>query len=92
MFCIIYDKVMSNPFQFKPEDYPDLVKDSNGWKQFIVTQFGQEYFDTISTKINESYESFDKELDVYPPKDLIFKAFELTPFEDVKVVLLGQGM
>jgi uracil-DNA glycosylase len=79
-----------NPFLYKPEDYPDLVKDSNGWKQFIITQFGQEYFHKISEKINENYESFNKELDVFPPKSLTFKALELTPFENIKVVLIGQ--
>jgi len=80
-----------NPFIFKSDDYPELIQDTNGWKAFIGSQFDQEYFKTISDKINESYESLDKEFGIYPPKNLIFKAFELTPFENVKVVLLGQG-
>jgi uracil-DNA glycosylase len=82
---------MANQFEYTPEGYPDLVKDTNGWKNFVISQFAQEYFHTISKKIKESYDNYDGELDVYPPQPLVFKAFELTPFDGVKVVLLGQG-
>lgn len=88
---LTYAKITMNQFVFDVSDYPDLDKDSNGWKNFCVGQFGKEYFNTISDKIKENYDKYDGELEVFPPKELIFKAFELTPFEDVKVVLVGQG-
>lgn len=35
-------------------------------------------------------DSVDFDLTIYPPKELIFRALELTPFENIKVVILGQ--
>lgn len=90
---------MIDSFIFKPEDYPAICGGGvggvggvgNEWKNFVISQFAQEYFHNISKKIQENYEAFEKEMDIYPPKPLIFRAFELTPFQNVKVVLLGQG-
>ncbi len=38
---------------------------------------------------NDILSLYDKD-DIYPPKELIFNAFKLTPFKDVKVVIVGQ--
>lgn len=65
---------------------------SNDWKNFCIAQFALPYFSNISNKIKENYDKYDGELEMYPPKSLIFKAFEITPFDNIKVVLIAQGI
>lgn len=45
-----------------------------------------DHFKRLLERVSEAY----RDETVYPPKDKIFRAFELTPLEDVKVVILGQ--
>ncbi len=62
----------------------------NGWK--VLTEF----FDSEGKKsegkklIDELKERYNNKEEVFPSQKDIFKAFELTPFENVKVVILGQ--
>lgn len=58
----------------------------NSWDLILRDEFNSEYFSNIMNRINSLYE----EEEVYPPKKDIFKALELTSFEDVRVVILGQ--
>lgn len=44
------------------------------------------YFKKLTKFVNHEY----KEKTVYPPKDELFRAFQLCPLEDTKVVILGQ--
>lgn len=62
------------------------VKIEPSWKEVLKEEFGQEYFQTLTEFIKREYESGA----VYPPPKFIFRAFELTPFDKVKVVILGQ--
>ena len=56
------------------------------WKDIIEREKNKDYFKELMEKIkNESLEYV-----IYPKKENIFKALELTPLENVKVVLLGQ--
>lgn len=54
------------------------------WGDFIKTQQEAEYFKKISAFLDS------EEGEVYPDETLRYRAFELTPFEKVKVVILGQ--
>lgn len=45
-----------------------------------------EYFETLWQKVKEEYASTN----CFPPKNQIFRALELTPFDEVKVVIIGQ--
>ena len=56
------------------------------WKEVLVDQFQQEYF----IKLKEFLVEEKKKNVVYPPGPMIFNAFNFTPFNNVKVVLLGQ--
>ncbi|NLY03709.1 MAG: uracil-DNA glycosylase [Campylobacter sp.] len=56
------------------------------WQNELKNVFLNPKFDTISS--NLAYSA--KNSEIYPPKELIFNAFNLTPFEKVKVVVLGQ--
>jgi uracil-DNA glycosylase len=58
-----------------------------GWKTGLNDQFNSEYFTSLKNFI---YSEKAEGKVIYPPADCIFAAFDLTPFEKVKVVLLGQ--
>jgi uracil-DNA glycosylase len=58
-----------------------------GWKTGLNDQFSSEYFTSLKNFI---YSERAEGKIIYPPADCIFAAFDLTPFEKVKVVLLGQ--
>lgn len=57
-----------------------------GWKSVLMDQFQSPYFTTLKEFLVEE----KKKYTVYPPGRLIFNAFQHTPFEKVKVVILGQ--
>lgn len=56
------------------------------WKEALQNEFAKEYFKELTNKVREAYLAGV----VYPPPKLVFNAFELCPFEKVKVVILGQ--
>ncbi|MBC7836593.1 uracil-DNA glycosylase [Acetobacteraceae bacterium] len=62
------------------------VKIEPSWKKHLEEEFGKSYFQELTTFVKDEY----KKGAVYPPPKYIFRAFELTPFDDVKVVILGQ--
>jgi uracil-DNA glycosylase len=57
------------------------------WKRELADEFRQEYFAGLKTFLLEEKR---RGMTVYPPGPLIFNAFNHTPFDKVKVVLLGQ--
>ncbi len=62
------------------------VKIEPSWKQVLEPEFDKDYFASLTSFVKKEYNSST----VYPPPKFIFKAFELTPFDQVKVVILGQ--
>ena len=60
------------------------IEDS--WKKILKDEFNSQYF----IELKEFLIKEKKKYNVYPPGRLIFNAFNKTPFENVKVVLLGQ--
>ncbi len=63
------------------------VKIEQGWKKILQDEFDKPYFAEIShfLKTEKSQGKI-----IYPPGPQIFNAFDKTPFDKVKVVLLGQ--
>lgn len=62
------------------------VKIEKSWKEALAEEFDKEYFKTLTDFVRDEYKAGT----VYPPAKFIFHAFELTPFDKVKVVILGQ--
>jgi len=62
------------------------VKIEAGWKEKLREEFRNEYFDTLTQFVREEYRSRQ----VFPPGNMIFNAFDLCPFDKVKVVIIGQ--
>lgn len=56
------------------------------WKEALKNEFKQDYFTNLKTFLVEE----KKKHVIYPPGPMIFNAFNYTPFNNVKVVLLGQ--
>lgn len=57
------------------------------WKEKLASEFTSPYFSLLTTKVADAYLSTSP---TYPPFQNIFSAFELCPFNKVKVVILGQ--
>ncbi len=58
----------------------------NSWKQELSEEFQSEYFIELKSFLLEEKKKFT----IYPPGSEIFAAFNYTPFDKVKVVILGQ--
>lgn len=56
------------------------------WATRLSDEFNKDYF----LRLNDFLLTEKKSHTVYPPKNLVFSAFNNTPFDDVKVVILGQ--
>lgn len=62
------------------------VKIEEGWKEKLKDEFREPYFIGLTKFVRDEYMSRQ----IFPPGNMIFKAFDLCPFEKVKVVILGQ--
>jgi len=62
------------------------VKIEPSWKKVLTGEFNEDYFGKLAEFVKGEY----KKETVYPPAKFVFRAFELTPFDKVKVVILGQ--
>ncbi|HMK26167.1 MAG TPA: uracil-DNA glycosylase [Chitinophagaceae bacterium] len=63
------------------------VKIEPSWKEVLKEEFSKPYFEQIALHIKT--EKSQGKI-IYPPGPLIFNAFNTTPFDKVKVVILGQ--
>lgn len=62
------------------------VKIEDSWKAHLDKEFGKPYFEELTRFVRSEYGSCV----CYPPGRLIFNAFDTTPFDKVRVVILGQ--
>lgn len=63
------------------------VKIEDSWKEVLDDEFKKPYFQHIAEHLKTEKEQGKT---IYPPGPLIFNAFQQTPFDNIKVVLLGQ--
>jgi len=63
------------------------VKIDDSWKKVLKDEFAKSYFPQIPQHIKTEKEQGKI---IYPPGSVIFNAFNTTPFDKVKVVILGQ--
>ncbi|MBR5690167.1 MAG: uracil-DNA glycosylase [Prevotella sp.] len=62
------------------------VKIEESWKRQLQDEFEKPYFRQLTDAVRVEYQSGT----CYPPGSLIFNAFNLCPFDKVKVVIIGQ--
>jgi uracil-DNA glycosylase len=65
----------------------DRIRLENGWKQRLRDQFDQPYMKDLRAYLLQRRQNGAS---IFPPPDQWFSAFNMTPFDDVKVVILGQ--
>lgn len=63
-----------------------MVRIEESWKTHLEAEFEKPYFRQLSEYVRQEYQQNT----CYPPGKLIFNAFNLCPFDKVKVVILGQ--
>jgi uracil-DNA glycosylase len=62
------------------------VKIEESWKPVLAEEFGKNYFTDLTDFVRNEYKTHK----IYPPAKLIFNAFDQCPFNQLKVVILGQ--
>lgn len=62
------------------------LKLNASWKKILKNEVEKDYFKTLTDFVQNEY----KTKTIYPPASKIFSAFDYTPFDEVKVVLIGQ--
>ena len=62
------------------------VQIEESWKQVLAPEFEKDYFVRLTDFVRQEYRATT----IYPPGRLIFNAFNLCPFDKVKVVIIGQ--
>ena len=71
---------MANPKKFDLEN-----KIEASWYNLLKDEFNKKYFSDLLQKLSIEY----SENIIYPPNNLLFRAFEMFPVSDLKVVILG---
>jgi len=61
---------------------------AESWKSAMAAEFEKDYWQQLSAEVQADYLLNDPP--IYPPRPLLFNAFDLTPLPDVRVVVLGQ--
>lgn len=64
------------------------VRIEEGWKNALTEEFNSPYFENLAKKVRQEYS--DPTIKIYPAASQIFAAFDHTPYDKVKVVILGQ--
>lgn len=62
------------------------VRIDRSWKEHLQQEFNKPYFRELTDFVRQEY----GQTTVFPPAKLIFNAFDLCPFDQVKVVIIGQ--
>lgn len=63
------------------------VRIEESWKQELAEEFEKPYFSELTAFVRNEYKGTTA---IYPPARLIFNAFDHCPFNNVKVVIIGQ--
>ena len=71
----------------KVDDKPNEIKLPKGWLNLLESEFSKGYMSDIKTFL---YSEYSNNKIIYPSKSLIFNAFNLCDFDEVKVIILGQ--
>lgn len=62
------------------------VRIDESWRQVLQPEFDKPYFELLTDFVRQAYATRQ----CFPPAGLIFRAFDLCPFDKVRVVIIGQ--
>lgn len=63
-----------------------LIDIDTSWQTVLFEEFQKPYFHDLMNQVDKEYQNSI----CYPPKELIFSAFDYCSFDDLKVVIIGQ--
>ena len=63
-----------------------MNKASKTWNEFFREMQNEDFCERLNSFLNKEYSEYT----CYPPRELLFNAFRLTPLDKVKVVIVGQ--
>ena len=64
-----------------------MVRIEEGWKNALADEFTKPYFNSLRDKVKQEYASHYR---IFPPGSNIFAAFDSSPYDSTKVVIIGQ--
>jgi uracil-DNA glycosylase len=62
------------------------VRIDDSWREVLQTEFDKPYFELLTDFVRHAYRTTQ----CFPPARQIFRAFDLCPFDKVRVVIIGQ--
>ena len=62
------------------------VRIDESWRQVLQPEFDKPYFELLTNFVRRAYQTTQ----CFPPAGQIFRAFDLCPFDKVRVVIIGQ--
>ena len=62
------------------------VRIDESWRQVLQPEFDKPYFELLTDFVRHAYRT----VQCFPPANQIFRAFDLCPFDKVRVVIIGQ--
>ena len=62
------------------------VRIDESWRQVLQPEFDKPYFELLTNFVRHAYATRQ----CFPPAGQIFRAFDLCPFDKVRVVIIGQ--
>ena len=62
----------------------------SSWKEILKNEFEKEYFSKINDLLSYCLKKTNGDVKIFPYPDNIFSSFNNTPFDKIKVVILGQ--
>ena len=62
------------------------VRIDESWREVLQTEFDKPYFELLTDFVRHAYRTTQ----CFPPANQIFRAFDLCPFDKVRVVIIGQ--
>ena len=62
------------------------VRIDESWREVLQPEFDKPYFELLTNFVRQAYRTTQ----CFPPAGQIFRAFDLCPFEQVRVVIIGQ--
>src|SRR6202011_3759604 len=80
-YCLLF---IQSKFEYN-HPMPD-IKIHPTWKAALNEEFYKPYWESLTSFVRNQY----KTTTIYPPARNIFRAFDLCPFDSVKVVIVGQ--
>src|SRR5690606_1983725 len=70
----------------KEEKIMNKVQIDSSWEIALHSEFTKPYWESLTANVRQAYQ----QQTVYPHPSNVFRAFNLCPFDQVKVVIVGQ--